>query len=121
MLLILLSIIEAIYQIYMLNFYKSKTNYADPDVEFSNVFLKHPVLHSDVPISMICPAGNLLSIIFAIYLIGREFLPHNELNILQNINFVVIIMSVLMSLINLNAFLYLIPIFIIEIIRLFLN
>jgi hypothetical protein len=116
-----LSVIEAIYIIYMLNFYKSKTNYADPNVTFSNSFLAHPKTHSDIPISMVCPAGNTMSWLFATYLIGREYAPQNKLEeimILKVLNIGVMLFGLLMSLMNLNVILYLSPIFAIELIRL---
>jgi hypothetical protein len=127
---IILSSIEAIYIIYMLNYYKSKTNYADPDITFSNAFLAHPVTHSDVPISMVCPAGNFLSYIFAAYLIGREFILNNvdksnfEINIVllyKLFNLCILVISMNISIINTNVFLYLMPIFIIEFVRLFFS
>ncbi len=118
---LILSIIEATYVIYMLNFYKSKTNYADPSITFTNAFLAHPRTHSDTPISMVCPAGNMLSLVFASYLIGREYFPctsQEEIMALKFINITVMIFGLAMSSMNLNVVFYLSPVFALEIIRL---
>lgn len=118
---IILSIIEAIYVVYMLNFYKSKTNYADPNITFTNAFLAHPKTHSDIPISMVCPAGSIMSLLFGTYLIAREFVPcESNVDIIgmKILNCITIFMGMAMSVMNLNVLLYLSPIFIIELIRL---
>jgi len=120
---IILSVLEAIYVIYMLNFYKSKTNYADPNVTFSNVFLAHPKTHSDVPISMVCPAGKMMGWVFGIYLVVREFAPNEKLEdiiLAKFLNVAVLFMGIAMSVMNLNVTLYLIPIFFIELLRMIL-
>ena len=118
--LFLLSIVEAIYIVYMLNFYKSKTNYADPNVTFTNAFLAHPKTHSEVPVSMVCPAGNTMSWLFGFYLIAREFAPDEKLEDIlaaKTFNFMVMFMGMAMSAMNLNVTLYLMPIFAIELLR----
>ncbi len=118
---IILSIIEALYVIYMLNFYKSKTNYADPNVTFSNVFLAHPRVHSEVPVSMVCPAGNLMSLIFGTYLIVREFAEKTrpeEIIAFKVANTGIMVFGLAMASMNLNVLLYLSPIFLIELLRL---
>lgn len=120
---IILSIIEAIYLVYMLNFYKSKTNYSDPNVKFTNAFLSHPITHSDIPISMVCPAGKLLSLLFGTFLIAREFIlckSDKDIIEMKMLNYIVIYFGISMSAVNLNVLLYLSPIFAIEIIRILL-
>ena len=122
---IIFSLIEATYVVYMLNFYKSKTNYDDQNITFVNAyvnaFLTHPKTHSDVPISMVCPAGNTMSILFGTYLIAREFVPCNriiDIVEMKLLNGITIFMGIAMSTMNLNVLLYLSPIFMIESIRL---
>jgi|LauGreDrversion4_2_1035121.scaffolds.fasta_scaffold09741_7 hypothetical protein len=118
---LIISIIEAIYIIYMLNLYKSKTNYADPNVTFSNVFLAHPRTHSDVPVSMVCPAGKLMSWIFGTFLIAREFLEKTrpeEILAYKLANAGIMMFVLAMSSINFNVLLYLSPVFVIELVRL---
>ncbi len=117
----ILSFIEVIYILYMLNFYKSKTNYADPNVTFSNVFLAHPRTHSDIPVSMVCPAGNLMSWIFGTYLIVREFAEKTrpeEIVAYKLTNAGIMVFGLAMSSINYNVLLYLSPVFAIELVRL---
>ena len=41
--LLLVSIIEALYVIYMLNFFKTKYSLAHPLSNFNNEYLKHPI------------------------------------------------------------------------------
>jgi len=120
---IILSVLEATYVVYMLNFYKSKTNYADPNVTFSNAFLAHPKTHSDFPVSMVCPGGKLMSWVFGLYLVVREFAPNEKLEdilAVKFINIAVMFMGMAMSVMNLNVTLYLFPIFTIELLRIFL-
>ena len=105
----------------MLNLYKSKTNYADPNVTFSNVFLAHPRTHSDVPVSMVCPAGKLMSWIFGTFLIAREFLEKTrpeEILAYKLANAGIMMFVLAMSSINFNVLLYLSPVFVIELVRL---
>lgn len=105
----------------MLNFYKSKINYCDPTVNFKG-WLEHPETHSEEPISMVCPAGNILSLVFGGYLLLREFFVYEYyLYIIgmKLLNLIVLIMSIFLSLMNFNVTIYLTPIFLIEFIRLF--
>jgi len=123
MYMLVLSIIEALYVVYMLNFYKSKTNYADPNISFSNIFLAHPRAHSDIPISMVCPAGHALGWLFGFYLIGREFLPQGKsenILVFGFLNMVILFFGMSLSFMNLNVLLYLSPIFAIELVRTFI-
>ena len=84
------------------------------------MFLAHPKTHSDVPISMVCPAGNMMSWFFGIYLVAREFAPNEKFEdilLAKIINGMLIFMGIAMSAMNLNVLLYLSPIFLIEMIR----
>ena len=121
----------------MLNYYKSKTNYSDPRVTFTNAFLAHPQTHSEVPISMICPAGNTMGYFFGAFIVIKELALYiNNLSMSNNntlsteklmfkyelkaITFPILFMGIAMSMMNLNALLYLTPVFIIETIKLFI-
>lgn len=126
--LLILSILEACYVIYMMNYYKSKTNYSDPRIKFTNLFLAHPETNSEVPICMICPAGNLLGWLFGFFIFLKDYAFYLACNLKTNeqiiykqavkeITIPLIFMSIMMSALNFNALLYLSPIFVIETIK----
>ena len=83
--LLLVSIIEAFYVIYMLNFFKTKYSLAHPLSNFNNEYLKHPIGKSDIPISNICEFGHQSSWLLAAFIILRPFFMNKytrNLNIL---------------------------------------
>ena len=108
---LLISIIEALYIIFILNFFKTTYSFNHPleifIIGFDN-YLKHPI-HSDKYENKICELGHDLSICFAFYIILRHFLPPNTIY-----NSYIIYFAIVLSLLNLNAFIYLLPIFIYE-------
>ena len=106
---LLLSILEAIYIIYMFNYFKTTCNIAHPLTYFENPILYHPIENTNNPQNMICPLGNYGSFLIGIYLIARNFI-----NIDTKINNYILLCIFLMTLMNFNATLYFIPILIIE-------
>ena len=84
---LLISIIESIYVIYMLNYFK--TNIALDHGFILNIlknigiesdFIKHYHSHNTYkiegePINMVCPLGNLVSWLLAIFFILRNYIP----------------------------------------------
>jgi hypothetical protein len=115
---LLLSLVEGIYVVYMLNFFKTRYSLAHPFTYFENKFLYHPIGKSDTPICNICPLGNYGSILLAMFLILRWILYTKVSNAKHNLRlFSIFILSlvVLLSLLNFNAVVYLIPYFIAEI------
>jgi hypothetical protein len=112
---LIISSIEAIYLIYMFNYFKTNVNFAHPSSYFDNKLLYHPIEKVSTKTNMICPLGNYLSYIGAVLLILRNFLSPEQ----KKIYFIkyhkkIIFGALLLSLINFNAFIYLIPILIIE-------
>jgi len=119
---LLISIIESIYVIYMLNYFK--TNIALDHGFILNIlknigiesdFIKH--YHSPntykiegAPINMVCPLGNLVSWLLAIFFILRNYIPA-----LKKWNKPIIILLFIGSWMNINVLVYLLPIFICEI------
>lgn len=116
--LLLVSIIEAIYIVYMLNFFKTKYSLAHPFTYFSGEYIKHPIGIGDKPRSNICRFGHDVSWILACYVIIRGYLLQYKVvkrKILVNLNKLALVTVFCFSLMNFNAIVYLIPFFITEI------
>ncbi len=113
-----LSVVHAIYIIYVLNYFKTRYNFAHPITYFNNKLLYHPIGMSDVPKSKVCKLGNILSWFLALFIIIRAVLYVNRpplREFLKKISLVGLILAVTLSMLNFNVVLYLIPHFIIEI------
>ena len=115
----LLSIVEAIYIFYMFRIFKTRKFFHHPleiflqKTTFSD-WMKHPI--SDRSYSnKICPFGNFMGIVLAIWIIYVEFNPDPQLLLLNKL--VWIITTIVAFITNLNAFIYLIPCLIIEYIK----
>ena len=116
--LIILAVIHSVYIIFVLNYFKTRYNFAHPITYFNNKLLYHPIGMSDVPKSKVCKLGNILSWFLALFILGRAVLfvynPRFK-KILKEISLVGLILAVILSMLNFNVVLYLIPHFIIEI------
>ena len=110
--LLLVSIIQAIYVVYMLNYFKTKYSLAHPLLNFSSDYLKHPIGKSDVPISNICNFGHQCSWLIAVFVLFRPFFLCKNI---RNVSILVLIIVMTFSLLNFNALVYLLPYFFIEI------
>lgn len=110
--LLLVSIIQAIYVVYMLNYFKTKYSLAHPLLNFSSDYLKHPIGKSDVPISNICNFGHQGSWLIALFVLFRPFFLCKNI---RNISILGLIIVMTFSLLNFNALVYLLPYFYIEI------
>lgn len=112
----LISIIECIYIIYMLCFFKTRYSVAHPMSKFNNKIFSHPIGIKNEPKNMICEFGHFMAYFVSFFIIIREIF-------LNNINFrnfylkyhnIIIYISIILCLINFNALLYLLPILIFE-------
>lgn len=117
---LLLSLVEAIYVVYMMNYFKTRYSLAHPLTYFENKFLYHPIGKSDKPICNICPLGNKGSVLIAIFVILRWIIFTNssnksQLKILKLFSIFGVSIAFLLSLLNFNAVVYLLPYFITEI------
>ena len=110
--LLLLSIIQAVYVVYMLNYFKTKYSLAHPLLNFNSDYLKHPIGKSDVPISNICNFGHHGAWFISLFVLLRPFLLCRNI---RNISILVLIIVMTFSLLNFNAVVYLLPYFFIEI------
>ena len=113
--LILFSIIHSFYIIYVLNYFKTTYNFAHPITYFNNSMLYHPIGKSNKPSSKVCKLGNILSWWLASFIIIRSLFMYKYKKLMKYITFIVLILGVILSMLNLNVVIYLIPHFIIEI------
>jgi hypothetical protein len=100
--------IAAIYTIYMLNWFKTITNVAHPLSYFENPLLYHPVHKLTEAINPVCPLGNMLSWPLAAYLAVQGFGVH----IPSWTNNIILVSTIVLSLLNFNVLLYLLPVII---------
>lgn len=103
---------------FMLKYFKTRYSLAHPITFFNNKLFNHPIGISDKPISQICKFGHAMSWVIGFVLILRAILY--KFNIINKKLFVIfnkiIFFTILtVSLLNMNAVVYLIPYFITEI------
>tara|TARA_B100000073_G_C23412808_1_gene443924 strand:- start:213 stop:572 length:360 start_codon:yes stop_codon:yes gene_type:complete len=112
-------IIEAIYIIYMYNYFKTTISIHHPfeyliNKQSMSDFIKHPV-DSGFYENKICPLGNMAGWLLGIWVIIRGKLDLYNKEVINKINKVFFILLLVLSLVmNLNAFIYMIPVFIYE-------
>ena len=56
--LIVVSILEAVYVVYMLRYFKTRYSFAHPLVKFKTEFLRHPIGTSPKPYRIFVPLGT---------------------------------------------------------------
>lgn len=112
--LVYISIIEALYILYILRFYKTTKSYSIYDLNLSGI-LYHSNNKTIKPTHHICKFGQDSSILIFIYLIIRAMILYykKEWNWIFNRNINILIFII--SLINFNAVIYLLPYYILEI------
>lgn len=117
-LLLIISSLESIYLIYMFNCFKTRFIFNHPMLCYlENIdYFKHPISRSKKCVQPICKFGQDVSLFFLAYFILRNILVYtNNIKMLLYLNsFVIGITFILSFFMNINAFVYLIPIFIIE-------
>ncbi len=109
---IYISLFESFYIIYMYNFFKTKISFhhfLEIIINFKKGIFYHPI-NTSLYENKICDFGKYSSFIIALWFIIRNFIKNsNQIN-----NIIIIIIFITSFIMNLNAFIYLIPIFIIE-------
>lgn len=110
-----LSVIEGLYIIFMFNLFKTCKYIHHPfEHLFTNhPFLKHPISDSRYS-NKICYFGKFSSFLLFIWLIIRYKIKDDKLKIKLN-TLIWIIVGIVSFIMNMNAFIYLLPVFIIEI------
>jgi len=104
-----LAILVAIYIVYMMNFFKIRYSLAHPYTYFKNPIMFHPIKNTKEPRSMICQFGHVGSWFLAAFIVLRQFI-----DVPTKFSKFVFFCVLTISLINLNAVVYLIPYFIYE-------
>jgi len=117
---LLVSIIEVLYLIYMFNFFKTTIEFHHPFEIFLTSFsdyLKHPI-KTGIYENKICRFGNDVSYVIAVYIILRFILYKTnsmKQSMLCMINKTLIYVAFAVSLLmNMNAVIYLIPLLLLE-------
>tara|TARA_Y100000590_G_scaffold470626_1_gene667070 strand:+ start:1877 stop:2245 length:369 start_codon:yes stop_codon:yes gene_type:complete len=111
--LLILSVLQSIYIMYILNDFKTRYSFAHPLLDFSSSYFKHPIGINNTPISNICNFGHESSFYLAMFVIFRTIFIKKKY--CKKISIIVLIITFLVSLLNFNAVIYLIPHFLIEI------
>ena len=115
--LVFISIIQAIYVIYMLNYFKTKYSLAHPLTYFENDLIYHPIGKSDKARSNICKLGHILSWYLGLFVVIRSIFVQNNIIKIKYITLISLAglcLGVMLSMMNFNAVLYLLPHFILE-------
>ena len=121
----IIPIIESIYIIYMWNFFK--TTYSFHNIWETNLmsipsipqFFKHQIKNTEYS-NKICPLGNLSAYLLAIWIILIKIITPRHLSkksqqyLKTATKIIFIITAILAFIMNLNAFIYLMPVFIYE-------
>jgi hypothetical protein len=101
----IVSLIEAIYLIYTFHFMKTSVDFGL--MSFKGYWFKHPI--GNVKTLRICPFGRIIIVPFIILLILR-----NYVNLSYKIIPTCTLIAFFLSFMNTNATVYLLPIFLIE-------
>jgi hypothetical protein len=126
---IVISMIEAFYIIYMWNYFKTSYSFhniwEDPMINIKQIpaFFKHKI-NTGIYENKICPMGNTTGYLLAAWILLREnfiyrvkdrklVISKRKISKLNKIVFIIV--AILSFIMNLNAFIYLIPVFIYEI------
>lgn len=116
--LLIITIVEIIYVYYMLNYFKTRYSIHHP-LEYIVLnqlpdFFRHPIGEYDYS-NKICPFGHFASNILVLYLTCRYLILTRTKYKIKNINIIIFVITLLFSLLNMNAFVYLLPYFALEI------
>ena len=115
----LITFIELCYLYYMFFIYKTKYSLHHPfEILFQDIpSMKHPIQTGNYE-NKICDMGRIFFYVFAPFVIIKDFIP---LKINKRITYIMIIFVLSISfLLNLNAFIYLLPVAILEIIKIYI-
>jgi len=109
-------LLECYYIIYMLIYFRTQYSIAHPLTYFGNSLFYHPIGVYPYPQNMICKFGHYMAVIMSIFLIFRYifFESSNFRNFYLKYHKKLIYILMILCLINFNALLYMIPIFILE-------
>jgi hypothetical protein len=111
---IFLNIFEAIYVYYMMNHFKTKYSLHLPIEKITQYhhFLMHPIDTGKYE-SKICPLGQLVGVLLPIWILLRVIYRDSKYTQIIN-NLIWIAIFILSFIMNINAFIYFVPAFLIE-------
>ena len=117
------AVVECIYLIYMLNYFKTRYSLAHPLTYFDNKLLYHPIGKSDKPICNICKLGNYGAYLISLFVLIRmiiltQFKDSFSRKMAKMLSYIVLVIVFMLSLLNFNAVVYLSTYFIAEIVYL---
>jgi len=98
----------------MLNLFKTTWNFAHPLTKFNLEYLAHPVHKLEKPINPVCRLGNVLSWALALVLILRGLSLDSYINKFNKLYIIFLFLAFILSLLNFNVTVYLLPILIYE-------
>ena len=104
----LIILVEIVYLLYMFRCFKTKINLTYSWTP-QHGFFKHPLGHSPCPINQICPFGHTAIILLVIILALPVIEPRTSFIVKPSL-----LIAFLISLVNLNATVYLLPVLFIE-------
>lgn len=108
---LIISIIEALYVIYMFRYFKTTYSFNYLPLQFldNSLYLKHQKNATNTPESHICLFGHDMAFVIAAFLILRNFIP-----CLMEYNTCILSLIFICCFLNLNAIAYILPIIVIE-------
>ena len=104
---LLISIIESIYLIYMFLFLQTSIDFNSTAFDTKYSFLKHA--EGNQKTNRICPFGHYAIFVLIAILLGRHLFPISKWFVIVSIG-----IALLISLMNMNALVYLLPIVVVE-------
>ena len=112
------TLIEIFYLFYMFRIFKTAISINHP-LEYHYIdnlsnYFKHPI-SINIYENKICDFGKDAILILIIYLIIRLFLYSNKMKINRYINYLILGISLIISFMNMNAVIYILPFIIIDI------
>ena len=102
---LVIQFIQAIYVVYMLNYFKTKYSLGHPATYFENKLLYHPIGVSKEPVSNVCQLGHILSWFLGGFIIIRSLLLFNGILIkqLKITTYIILILGIVLSMMNFNV------------------
>ena len=112
---IIISLIEGLYILFMFNYFKTNYDINNP-FEYiftgNTYFLKHPISTGNYE-NKICPLGNLVGFLLLFWFIIRNYFNSHLITKLNNL--ILGITLIIAFILNWNAFLYFLPLFLFDI------
>ena len=106
----LIAVLEAIYVVYMLNWFQTTVNFSGPSQLYKHGWLFHPVRTMDKAINPVCAAGNVAGFVFAAFVVARLLFPDR----LRAWTPAVLLIGFFGCFLNFNVLVYMLPVIALE-------